>query len=218
MKNLLILPVFFLFTICLQSQLDANSVFTLPTATLAQINAITAAQEGALAYATDTDNVYRFDGSTWSEIATSNTPNVYFGAFIISSTGNQTINGLPFQPSQISFVAHANVETYNLDSDNGVGNNNRFLPNSFGTTNGFARDDSGSVVQQSIYVGGSGNSINDISRYASSSHCVGIRYGNQNGDSLGLTTASVTSFNSDGFTINVDNHSDDLVVLYQAYD
>ena len=218
MKNLLLLPVFFLFTICLQSQLDANSVFTLPTATLAQINAITTAQEGALAYATDTDNVYRFDGSTWSEIATSNTPNVYFGAFIISSTGNQTINGLPFQPSQISFVAHANVETYNLDSDNGVGNNNRFLPNSFGTTNGFARDDSGSVVQQSIYVGGSGNSINDISRYASSSHCVGIRYGNQNGDSLGLTTASVTSFNSDGFTINVDNHSDDLVVLYQAYD
>ncbi|RDY59894.1 hypothetical protein [Flagellimonas nanhaiensis] len=218
MKNLLIPPLFFLFTICLHSQLDANSVFTLPTATLAQITAITDAQQGALAYATDTQNVYRFNGSNWSEIAASNTPNVYFGAFIISSTGNQTINGLPFQPSQISFVAHANVESYNLNSDNGVGNNNRFLPNSFGTANGFARDDSGSVVQQSIYIGGSGNSINDISRYASSSHCVGIRYGNQNGDSLGLTTASVTTFNSDGFTINVDNHSDDLVVLYQAYD
>lgn len=200
------------------AQLDANSVMGLPIATLAEISAITTAQQGAIAYATDTNKIYKFDGSSWEEVANTNSPNVYMGAFIISATGPQTINGIPFQPSQISFVAHANVESLNLNSDNAVGNNNTGIANSFGTGNGFARDNAGSITQQTIYVGGSGNSINDISRYASSAHCIGIRYGNQNGNSLGLTTAVLSSFNVDGFTINVDNLSDNLVVLYQAYD
>ena len=200
------------------AQLDANSVMGLPTATLTEISAITTAQQGAIAYATDTNKIYKFDGSSWEEVANTNSPNVYMGAFIISATGSQTINGIPFQPSQISFVAHANVESLNLNSDNAVGNNNSGIANSFGTGNGFARDNGGSITQQTIYVGGSGNSINDISRYASSSHCIGIRYGNQNGNLLGLTTAVLSSFNVDGFTINVDNLSDNLVVLYQAYD
>jgi predicted membrane protein len=200
------------------AQLDANSVMGLPIATLAEISSITTAQQGAIAYATDTNKIYKFDGSSWEEVANTNSPNVYLGVFIISATGSQTISGIPFQPSQISFVAHANVETLNLNSDNGVGNNTNTIVNAFGTTNGFARDDNGSTIQQTIYVGGNGTSINDISRYASSSHCVGIRYSNQNGDSLGLTTASLTSFNVDGFTINVDNLSDNLVVLYQAFD
>ncbi len=199
-------------------QLDADSVMGLPTATLAEINTITTAQQGAIAYATDTDKVYKFDGTSWNEVANTNNPNVFMGVFIISALGNQTINGLPFQPSQISFVAHANVETLNLNSDNGVGNNNSGIPNSFGSANGFARDDGGSITQQTIYIGGSGNSINDISRYASSSHCLGLRYSNQNGNLLGLTTASLSSFNTDGFTINVDSYAENVVVLFQAYD
>ena len=141
------------------------------------------------------------------------------GVFIISSTGNQTITGIPFQPSQISFVAHANIETLNLNSDNGVGNNNTGIANSYGTTNGFARENNDeTITQQSIYIGGSGNSINDISRFASSSHCIGVRYSNQNGNSLGLTSASVTSFNLNGFTLNIDNVADNLVVIYHAYE
>lgn len=68
-----------------------------------------------------------------------------------------------------------------------------------------------------IYVGGSGNSINDISRFSSSSHCIGIRYSNQNGNSLGITSASIVSFDNDGFTINVDRHADNLVVIFEAY-
>jgi hypothetical protein len=139
------------------------------------------------------------------------------GVFIISSTGNKTISGLPFQPSQISFVAHANVESLNLNSDNAVGNNNSGLANSFGSMNGFARNDNGTITQQVIYVGGSGNSINDISRYASNNQCIGIRYGNQNGDNLGLTSGSMNSFNSDGFTINVGSHADNLVVIFHAH-
>ncbi|AEH00342.1 hypothetical protein [Lacinutrix sp. 5H-3-7-4] len=144
-------------------------------------------------------------------------PTVYTGTFIITATGNQTITGLPFEPSSVTFVAHANVETLDLDSDNGVGNNNTGIANSFGTMNGFARNDSGSITQQVIYVGGSGNSINDISRFASSSRCIGLRYGNQNGDAVGRTLASLSSFNTDGFTLNVTNKSDNVVVIFTAY-
>lgn len=200
------------------SQIDNSSVFGLPFATLAEITAVTGAQEGSLAYASDTDKVYKYNGTSWEEIANTNNPNVYLGVFIISATGSQTISGLPFQPAQIKFVAHANVESLDLNSDNGTNNNDSGIPNSFGTTNGFARNDSGSIVQQCISIGAHGNSINDISRFASSSHCIGIRYGNQNGTLLGLTTASLTSFNVDGFTINVDNLTDNVVVLYHAYD
>ena len=207
-----------LFCVFSHSQLDSNSVLGVPTATLAQINSVTGAQEGAIAYATDTDKVYKFNGTSWEELANNNNTSVYLGVFVISTTGNQTITGLPFQPTQISFVAHANVESLDLNSDNGTRNNENGLPNSFGTSNGFARNDGGSIVQQSIYVGGSGNSINDISRYASSSHCVGIRYGNQNGDNLGITSAGLVSFNVDGFTINVNSLADNVVVLYKAYD
>ena len=146
-----------------------------------------------------------------------NLSRVYVGAFRITSAGTQDISGLPFAPSSITFTAHANVEDYNINSDNGTRNNERGLPNSYGSMNGFARNDGGSIANQVIYVGGHGNSINDISRYASDSHCIGIRYGNQNGDSLGLTTASISSFNSDGFTVDTDNYADGLLVLYTAY-
>jgi len=198
------------------AQIDSNSVFSLPAATQSEILAVTGANSGALAYATDTNTVYVFDGSTWVRMEAA-TSTVQLGSIVISGTGAITISGLPFEPSNVSFVAHANVETIILNSDNGTRNNESGLPNSFGTSNGFARNDSGSIVQQSIYIGGSGNSINDISRYASSSHCIGIRYGNQNGDNLGTTTASLTAFTTDGFTINVDSFSDGLVVLYHAY-
>jgi len=199
------------------AQIDANSVIGLPTGTIAEIIAITNAQEGSFAYATDTDKIYTFDGLTWNEV-TNNPGSAYMGVFIINGTGNQTITGIPFQPSQISFVAHANIEILNLNADNQVGNNNSGISNSFGTSNGFARDDNSVITQQSIYVGGSGNSINDISRFASSNHCIGIRYSNQNGSPLGLTTASIISFNLNGFTLNVDNAVDNLAVIYHAYD
>ncbi|MFD1614773.1 hypothetical protein [Gelatiniphilus marinus] len=143
-------------------------------------------------------------------------PTTYIGKFIISSTGHQTITGLPFRPTAIKFSAHANVESYNINADNGVGNNDRSLQNAFGSMQGYATN-YGSIDQQVIYIGGSGNSINDISRYASSSQAIGIRYSNQNGDNLGLTAASVTSFNSDGFTINVSHRTENIVVIYQAY-
>ena len=143
---------------------------------------------------------------------------VYTGSFQITGTGSIDIEDIPFEPSAVTFTAYANVEVPNLNADNGVGNNTNTVVNAFGSMKGFARKDGAtSITEQVIYNGGNGTSINDISRYASSSHSIGLRYSNQNGDNLGLTTATVTSFNTDGFTINVDNFTDGILVIYEAY-
>ncbi|WP_370227590.1 hypothetical protein [Mesoflavibacter sp.] len=141
----------------------------------------------------------------------------HFGKFRITGTGNVTISGLPFEPSQVKFTAYPNVETYDLNNDNQVGNNTGTLANTFGSMTGIATNYSGVISEQLIFVGGSGSSINNISRFASSSHCIGVRYTNNNGNNLGITSASIVSFNADGFTINVDRHADNLVVIFEAY-
>ena len=219
MKKLLFLLILLVSTFT-HAQLVGDEVLQLHSGTTAEMNATTNPQVGHIIHNSTTNTLWYYDGINWVETSKVG-PTVYTGFFIINASGSQSITGLPFQPSQITFVAHANVESLNIDSDNGVGNNNTTLQNSFGTMNGFARDDGGSTTQQVIYVGGSGNSINDISRYASSSNCIGLRYGNQNGDDLGKITAPLTSFNSDGFTINVTRTinatSENLVVLYTAY-
>ena len=191
----------------------------IPRLTTTERNAITTPANGLLIFNTVT-NIFEFNSGTtaipiWTQINT--VSSTYMGKFIISALGNQTITGIPFEPSQIKFVAYANVETYNIDADNGVGNNNNTFQNVFGTMNGYATNYSGVISQQVIFNGGSGNSINDISRYASSSNAIAIRYANVNGNSLGLTAASVTSFNSDGFTINVSNLTENIVVIFEAY-
>ena len=213
----ILLPLLFCCSFLLHAQIDEFSVFGLPSGTATEIQAITAATEGALAYATDENRIYLFDGSNWNVLVRQSDPNVYSGFFLISATGNVTVTGIPFQPRNITFIAHANVEALNLNADNGIRNNERGIANSFASANGFARDDSGTIVQQTIAIGAHGNSINDISRYASSAHCIGMRYGNQNGDLLGVTSALLTAFTPDGFTVNVDSFADGLVVLFTAY-
>ncbi|MFS4482603.1 hypothetical protein ACKGJY_06270 [Hyunsoonleella sp. 2307UL5-6] len=151
------------------------------------------------------------DGGSFLESTT------YIGKFIISATGSQTIVGLPFQPSSIMFSAHANVESYNVDGDNGFGNNTNTFQNAFGSMQGFATNYGGSILQQAIYIGGNGTSINDISRYASDLRAIGIRYSNQNGDFLGFTAAEVTAFNTNGFTINVTDLTEAIVVIFEAH-
>ena len=203
------------------SILDVESTdkgMLIPRLTTAQRNAITTPANSLMIFNTTT-NRFEYNSGTpgaplWSYINPDSS--VYMGKFIITATGNQTISGLPFSPSSIKFSAHANVESYNINADNGVGNNNNTFENAFGTMMGYATNYS-VISQQVIYVGGSGSSINDISRYASSSQAIGIRYSNNNGNSLGLTAASVTSFNADGFTINVSNHTEDIVVIFEAY-
>jgi hypothetical protein len=214
MKKLLPYLLFIVLTNSALAQIESGLLFGLTNGTTAEINAVTNMEKGAMVYNTDINEVYVYNGSVW---VSSSQPSVHMGLVVITATGNLTVSGLPFKPSQISFTAHANIESLNLNSDNGIRNNDNGIANSFGSMNGFARNDGASIVQQVIYVGGNGNSINDISRYASSNSCIGIRYSNQNGDNLGITAANVSSFNANGFSLNVTSRADNLVVLYQAY-
>lgn len=209
--------LFFILLLTLSSthaQLEGSLLMGLTNATTAEMNATTDPVEGSILYNSDENKVFVYDGTQWKNTRSNG---VHLGFLIINSTGNLNITGIPFQPSQVSFVAHANVESLNIDSDNGSGNNFNGIPNAFGTMNGFAREENGAITQQVIYVGGNGTSINDISRYASSAECIGIRYSNQNGDNIGVTSASLSTFNTDGFTLTVGSNADNLVVLYQAY-
>lgn len=191
---------------------------------------------GMLVYNTDENRIFEYTNNGFLELLTEK--NIYTGWFIISGEGVVTVSDIPFTPSQVTFSAAANVESRDIDSDNGVGNNDRGIDNSFGSMKGFARDDDGTITQQVMYSGGHGNSINDNSRYASSSNCIGIRYGDQNGSSLGKIEGAFTSFTEDGFTITVnytngtitanstnplvdvqpdDVNNEALLVLYTAY-
>lgn len=175
-----------------------------------------------------------YNGTSW--IADS--VNVYAGFFIIDNTTltttgtyDQVINTLPFQPSQITFVAHPNIGAFNLNEDNPVGGNTNRLDNTAGTMNGFVRNDSGGINQAVIFVAGHGNSINDISRYSNNTQCIGLRYTTQNGDNNGVISAVLTSFTPSGFELditytlgtfgNADFQNDILdqsvIVMYTAY-
>ena len=165
---------------------------------------------GMLVYNTDENRIFEYTNNGFLEILTSG--NIYTGSFIISAEGTTTVTGIPFTPSQVTFVANANIESLDIDSDNGTGNNDRGIDNSFGTMNGFARNIDGTLVQQVMYTGGHGNSINDISRYASSTNCIGVRYGDQNGSSLGKIEGALSTFTADGFSITV-NYTDGVITV-----
>lgn len=200
----LILILALLFPLFLFGQVpDAGLLLGLTTVTTAEKHAITGLKDGMMLYDTDKKAVYSYSTVYgWQEQEAG--PDVYVGSFIIKGDGNHVINDLPFKPSQITFTAHANIEDVNIDSDNGVGNNTQGLQNSFGSMSGFARNDSGGTTQQIIYTGGHGNSINDISRFSSSSHCIGIRFSHQNGNDLGKILASLASFDANGFTVKAE--------------
>jgi hypothetical protein len=181
-----------------------------------------------------------YDGGNW--VIAGADPSVYTGVFVIDRatdlvipTDNYTknITGIPFQPSQVTFVAHANVAS-KISEGFSTKNDSR-INNSFGTMNGFARALTGTTVptdQQVIYVGGSGNSINSIGWFSSSNHCIGVRYGNNDAKNLGIIKGALNSFTTVGFNIDVTYNTGDssadgyslslfraekLVVLYTAY-
>jgi len=206
-----------------QTPVDANNFIRLTTITTAD-RLVSIANSGSLVYDTDLNKVFQYTaGIGWQQLLITNST-AYVGAFVINGPNPITITGIPFPPSSVSFVAHANVENFaNINSDNAVGNNNPGIANSFGTMNGIARNDGGPpFFQRTIYLGASGNSINDISRYSSNVNCIGVRYSNQNGNILGLITGQVSAFTGDGFTLNITYASgvpatETLAVLYTAY-
>lgn len=217
-KYFSLLIIICLTTSAIGQDLDKNSLIGLPKATTNELKALqnltdTASRPevGSLAFDTDKDRVMQYTTDGWKEMVTAR--NVYMDSFIISKADentNKVINRLPFTPTLIKFVAYTNVESFGTDDDNGVidndGNNNFGINNTFGSLTGFARldKDPDTIVQQVIYISGHGNSINDISRFASNTHCIGARYGDQNGNNLGKITASLIAFTSNGFTLDVE--------------
>jgi len=169
-----------------------------------------------------------YDGSNWNTVGA--VPSVYTGVFVIERTTpiTKNITGIPFQPSQVTFVAHANVDVINTGVNGAISSSSTDdIRNSFGTMNGFANASTGTIEQQVIYLGGSGASINRIGYFSSPSHCIGVRYGNQNAENLGIIKGALTSFTTDGFDIEVTYNAsaidpaafrdEKLVVLYTAY-
>jgi len=159
---------------------------------------------------------YYWDGTTWLQLV-SDEPQVYFGKFKITASGNKIIVGLPFKPKRVEFKAYANVDDYVLNIDNGIEDDIKTKDNYFGYMVGFADQNGVAIEQQVIQGGANAGSINDHSRYSSAVNCIGFRYADDNGTLLGLTTASLTSFNPAGFTLNVNNFTDGVVVIYTAY-
>lgn len=157
---------------------------------------------------------YHWNQTQWVKLV-DDTPHTAFGKTIITGTGNITIN-VGFRPKRITFTAYANIESYTLDA---VGSSANNKDNAFGFMRGYANDTGVGIEQQVINGGGSGESINNISRYSSPLHCIGMRYANQDAVKLGLTTARVTSFTATGFVLNVDSFltNENLVVIYEAH-
>ncbi len=203
----------------LKAQIDGTLLLGLTLATTAEMSTITGPVEGSLIYNSEEEKMYLNTASGFVGIPSADdaSNSYYVGSFIISGTGNQSITGLPFEPSSVTFTAYANIDSANIDADNGVNDNENTAINVHGSMMGFARNDGGSIAQQVIFNGASGASVNDISRYASSSHSIGLRYADNNGTSLGLTSASLTSFNTDGFTVNTDNFTGGILVIFEAH-
>lgn len=178
------------------------------------VNSFTSLDFGSDLGVTDND-----DGSATVDFTgESSSTEVYIGKFRITSTGDQSITDVPFEPDMIEFHVEAPVDGY--DTEDAGGGNSETTDNVAGTGYGFARNDSGTTVQQVISSTSSGDSINAIRHYSSSDNCIGVSYGDADGDEVGQVDASLSSWDSDGFTINVGTFNlddDGLVVIYKAY-
>lgn len=137
-------------------------------------------------------------------------PATFVGSFLITSTGDYSITAPGFTPSHVKFEGEA-VGGQNVDRSGGGGSN---VANSMGSFTGFARDDG---TRQVINSNASGNSINQTGHYSSDSNCIAIRYSGQNGGNLGKLLGDVTSFDSDGFTVNISSYQQNEIVIYTAY-
>lgn len=246
MRNILLIICFAIIIVAKGQSPESGYLVKIHDATSGHIDTMSGAEGGHLIYNTDSNSLYFYNGTDWISaeeddknelvedlvvradstfiyqdngdvVAAENDRRVYMGQFLINAKGKMTINKLPFKPNLVEFTAFNNVDAFTLDADNGVGNNDRGIDNSFGYMKGYAQLDGKKIRQQVIGGGGHGNSINDISRYASIDFCIGLRYADQNGTKIGLTTAEMLSFDKGSFTINVKDLDDNVVVMYTAY-
>lgn len=149
---------------------------------------------------------------SWENVKTTD-----IGTILIDETGDYSVSGLGFTPSKIKFSAVLPIDGEDTTLT-GSGNEDGFS----GIQLGFAKDDDGTTVEQSMCTGGSGNSINNIRAVSSSSHCIYVEYADEDGNEIATIGVTLSSWDSDGFTLDCDTYSsvdnvDGLLVMYEAY-
>lgn len=184
---------------------------------------------------------YYWENNQWNLVRSSNQKQVHFGQITVTSSGSVSVTGVGFTPSSIEFVALNRVRTANAGEYRADNNNSNDIRMAGGMTVGYAQNNGGVIQQQVVANGFSGSSINNIGTYASNSHCIAAFFVNNNGEPIhdngtatggadtqgGLIRASLTSFNTDGFTLNFDrflaglggspDRSNQIVIIYKAY-
>ncbi len=183
---------------------------------------------------------YYWMNGEWNQVISATQKTVHFGKMIIDASGSKSITGLGFKPSSIEFTAINRVQQYNDGAYRSANNNSNDIRMAGGQMLGFATNYNNIKEQQVISYGVSGSSINNIGTYSSNSHCIAAFFVNNNGEAIhdngsasggtdaqdGLIRASLTTFDSDGFTINVDkfvagattsDRTNQIVVIYKAY-
>jgi hypothetical protein len=178
-------------------------------------------QNGTVIYNTGASvgevGLYIWNGNLWAKLVDDSEKRVAIGKFRITATGSLDITGLPFQPSSIEFRAINNVENYNAGLTRFGSSNVEDKKNNTGVSFGYARNVSGAILQQVITGAISGASTNRSAGYSSNTKCIALQFIDQEAVSYGRTSASLTNFNSDGFTLNVTEFTVNSVVMFTAY-
>lgn len=187
----------------LESLIDGFSCPEVPGLGNDVLDNVTAALSGSPG--PNTNDVLTFDGTSWGPAPGVEYNNrVYVGHFIVTGSGTKTISGLPFQPNQVQF--HVTFPVYSANVEEAGPANQNSDKNSSGHAFGYVRDD-GAITQQASASIGTGNSINAVRYSSSSSHCVFISPGDQNGNEMAQISISFSSWNSDGFDLDVETFS-----------
>ncbi|WP_194850327.1 hypothetical protein [Nonlabens antarcticus] len=166
---------------------------------------------------------YYWQNTRWIELTGNNEQQVYIGRVVIEAADfaapmkRKIIDGILFQPRSIEFTAISNTETENGKYIQSTAANDK--NNSVGYTFGYAKAIATDpfIEQIAISGAGSGRSINRVGNYSSTNHCFAAQFVNQEAVNLGRTSGSLLSFNSDGFTLTIEEFTDPIVLLYKAY-
>lgn len=210
-----------------------NSGLLIPRVDLSSISDVTTVinpngptlVEGTMVYNTGAGTLtskgfYYWQDGQWNQVAQANQSPVRFGKILIDGPGTIDVTGIGFEPSSVEFTAINRVQGFDEGTARSGANNSNDIRMAGGMTTGYAiNGGSGAIDQQVISNAFSGASINNIGTYASEDYCIAAYFINNNGSPLsdngasggtsgtsqeGFIRASLGSFDTDGFTLNVD--------------
>ena len=222
--------------VALTSITDASTVINPTGGTIAASTLVYNDSTGGLTPA----GYYYWQNSQWNQLASTSQKQVHFGKILVSASGVINVAGVGFSPKSVEFVAINRVQDFNTGAYRANGNNTNDIRMAGGMTTGYAQINGTGIDQQVISNGFSGSSINNIGTYSSISHCIAAFFVNNNGEPIhddgspnsgsdsqnGLISASLQSFDDDGFTLNFDNflagsttsnRTNQMVIIYKAY-